>query len=248
LGRRSARREDGLFVLEGPTLVREALETGAPVRSVLVDEALAPDLAWLAGVAPVEVALVAAGVLARVLDTVTPQPIAATVAWPVMDRSVEADLGPSLVPVLAGVADPGNVGTLLRSASAAGASGVILTEGTADAFGPKAVRASAGAVLRLPVRESSLDAALSTVRAAGLRVIVADARGPVTIDEVDLRGDVALLVGNEVRGVPSDLGDLVVERVSVPMDAGTESLNVAMAATVLLFEAARQRRMGGSPD
>lgn len=216
------------------------------MRSVLVDEDLAPNLSWLApGLA--EVHPVQAGVLGQVLDTVTPQPVVALVSWPVVDRPVLAESGPSLVAVLAGVSDPGNVGTVVRTAAAAGASGVMLTEGSADPFGPKAVRASAGAVLRLPIAESSREAALPTLAEVGVRLVVADAHGSVALDDADLTGDVAVVLGNETHGIPAGLAELPAVRVSIPMARGTESLNVAAAGAVILFEAARQRRMGGSP-
>jgi TrmH family RNA methyltransferase len=124
----------------------------------------------------------------------------------------------------------------------------VLTDGTADASGPKAVRASAGAVLRLPIEESALLTAVVRLVDAGLHVVVADATGAVPLDAADLRGDVAVVLGNESHGVPDDLLRADVERVRIPMAAGTESLNVAMAGSVLLFEAARQRRMGSARD
>jgi TrmH family RNA methyltransferase len=162
----------------------------------------------------------------------------------VTTRGVLAADGPSLVALLAGVADPGNVGTLLRTARGAGASGAVLTEGSADPIGPKAVRASAGAVLHLPVAELAFDTALARLADEGLAFVVADAAAERSIDDVDLRDDVVLVLGNETRGVPEALGDLAVERVAIPLAPGLESLNVAAAGAVLLFEAARQRRMG----
>lgn len=241
LGRRSARRDDGLFVVEGPTLVREAVQAGAPVRSVLVDEALLPELTWLDPAGSAEVRAVQAGVLAKVLDTVTPRPVAAILELPRTSIEVVAARRPALVVVLAGVSDPGNVGTIVRSAAAAGATGVVVGEGSADVFGPKAVRASAGSCLGLPVVEATLGETLRALQASGIGIVVADGGGPTSIDDVVL-DDVAIVLGNEAHGVPVDLGGVGVERVAIPLASGVESLNVAMAGTVLLFEAARRRR------
>jgi len=240
LGRRSARRADGLFVLEGPTLVREAIGAGAPVRAVLVDEALLPELPWL-GPADHPVHAVQAGVLAKVLDTVTPRPIAALVELPHTLLDAVTSTRPAMVVVLAGVADPGNVGTLVRSAAGAGATGVVVCEPSADPFGPKAVRASAGSCLHLPVVEAPLPAALTALEAAGVGIVVADGDAPTSVDDVAL-DDVAIVLGNEAHGVPLDLGAVEVQPVAIPLSGGIESLNVAMAGTVLLFEAARRRR------
>src|SRR5262245_9354166 len=242
--RRSARLEEGLFVVEGLTLVREALAMGAPVRSVLIDETVVPEVPVVPLDGSVDAHSVEYGVLSKALDTVTPHFVVALVERPNLQAHDVLRVRPALVPVLAEVADPGNVGTLMRSAGAAGASGVVVTSGSADPFGPKAVRASAGGVLRLPVAEVAVADTGALLEEAHLRVVVADADADRSIDHADLSGDLAIVVGNEARGVPDDLRGAAVERVAVPMAAGTESLNVAAAGAVLLFEAARQRRMG----
>lgn len=251
LGRRRARRDTGQFVLEGPTLVAEARSAGVPLHQVFVDADVGfPGERWptLADLDPDLIRPVAPGVLARVLDTVTPQPIAAVATQPLasLGTVVVPGAGPaSPVVVLAGVADPGNVGTIVRGAGAVGAT-VVALPGTADPFGPKAVRASAGAVLRVPVAEATVDDLLPALTTAGFAVWVADAAEGVAPEDAPLTGPVAVVVGNEAHGVPGDLVAAATGRLRIPMAAGTESLNAAMAATILLYEAARQgRRIDG---
>ena len=177
--------------------------------------------------------------LERALTTQTPQPIVAVAplldgtAAGVAERAKETGLP---VVVLAGVSDPGNAGTVIRSAAAAGAAGVLLTPGSVDPMNPKCVRASAGALFALPV------AMVDEVSALGLTTVGAVAGG-LSPDEVDLSGPVALVLGAEAAGLPED--ELFDTEVALPLAGGVESLNVAMAATVLLYEARRQRQ-GGS--
>jgi TrmH family RNA methyltransferase len=176
--------------------------------------------------------VLAAGVIERVASTESPQPILAVVRIPPSSLDLAAV---GLVLVADRIADPGNLGTILRSAEAAGVDGVVLTAGSVDPFNPKVVRASAGALFRVPV----LEAGLASVRAAGLRTIgTSSHRGCAHVD-ADLTGRIALVVGNEARGLPDDAQ--VDEWVTIRHHGRAESLNVAMAATVLCFEAARQR-------
>jgi TrmH family RNA methyltransferase len=176
--------------------------------------------------------------LERALTTRTPQPIVAVVpvlvatAAEVVQRAKETGLP---VVVLAGVGDPGNAGTVIRSAAAAGAAGVLFTPGSVDPMNPKCVRATAGALFALPV------APVDELSSLGL-VTVGAVAGGLGPDEVDLSGPVALVLGAEAAGLPED--ELFDTEVALPLDGGVESLNVAMAATVLLYEARRQRRGG----
>ncbi|MGH2690677.1 MAG: TrmH family RNA methyltransferase, partial [Actinomycetota bacterium] len=145
--------------------------------------------------------------------------------------------------VLADVRDPGNVGTILRSAWAVGAGAVFLGAGTADPYNPKVVRSSAGALFRVPwARGVALPWVLGGLGVRGFRRIAADPHGGAAYDEVDLTGRCALLFGNEAWGVPEEVVAGVDERATIPMQGQAESLNVGAAAAVFLFEAARQRR------
>ncbi|MFZ9041641.1 MAG: TrmH family RNA methyltransferase, partial [Ilumatobacteraceae bacterium] len=224
-GRRSARSETGTFVVEGPTLIREAVAAGWDV----VGEFVAPSGVPVSTAPSFELA---AGVLERIATTDRPQPNLAVVRI----RPATVDLAAaSMVVVVDQLADPGNLGTILRSAEAAGADVVVLTPGSVDAFNPKVVRASAGAIFRVPVVEADLD----EVRAARCRIIGTSSHLGVSHVEADWGGRFALVMGNEAHGLPDSTD--VDAWVRIEHRGRSESLNVAMAATVLLFEAARHR-------
>jgi RNA methyltransferase, TrmH family len=179
--------------------------------------------------------------LERALTTRTPQPIVAVaglVSWSpgeIVAGAVESGLP---VVVLAGVSDPGNAGTVIRSAAAAGAAGVLFTPGSVDPTNPKCVRSSAGALFALRVGAVE---DFDVLRDLGLTTIGAAASG-ASPDEVELSGPIALVLGGEAGGLPED--QLVDVEVALPLEGGVESLNVAMAGTVLLYEARRQRHGG----
>jgi TrmH family RNA methyltransferase len=155
---------------------------------------------------------------------------------------------PQLVAVAADVQDPGNVGAIARAAEAGGATGVVLCGASADPFGWKALRGSMGSALRLPLAHRvALDEAVAAAREAGLRVTAAVPRGGRAPDDVDLRQPVALLLGGEGPGLPGAIVDAADDRVSIPMHGPVESLNVAVAAALLVYEAARQRRIKNAP-
>jgi TrmH family RNA methyltransferase len=149
-----------------------------------------------------------------------------------------------LVLVAIGVQNPGNLGGLLRTAEAAGASGAVLTGGTADPLSWKALRGSMGSALRLPhLRERSLTTALDLLTARGLRLAATVAHGGTAYDQADLRGPVALLLGNEAAGLPEEAVARATVQITIAVRPPVESLNVGVAAGILLFEAARQRRL-----
>jgi len=242
--RRSARTDEGAFVLDGPTLLAEALAAGVVVEEVVAEPGCPEALLAEAAAAGATVRRAAEGALARAVDTVTPHGVAAVarmVERPAGDAL--ADAGP-LALVLVGVSDPGNAGTLLRSAEAAGAGAVAFCDSSVDPFGPKCVRASAGSVLRLTVaRDADSADALAACAAQGRRTVATVVRGGTTYDAVDLRGPVALVLGSEAHGLPPVVAAAVDDAVTIPMAGRAESLNVAMAGTVLCFEALRQRRV-----
>ncbi|MCK4177356.1 RNA methyltransferase [Aciditerrimonas ferrireducens] len=229
-------------MVEGPSVLAAALAAGAEVEGVYLAPG-APErvqvLAEQAAAGGARVFELAPGVLERVADTVTPQPVLAVVRQP---RPSWASLGrASLAVVLAGARDPGNAGTVVRNAAAAGADLVVFGEESVDPFNPKTVRASAGAVLVVPVLCGPALEALAGLRAGGTRVLAAVARGGQPHTEVDLARPVALVLGNEAAGLDPAVAGACDEQVSVPMPGAVESLNLASAAAVLLFEAVRQR-------
>jgi TrmH family RNA methyltransferase len=254
-GRRSARTGDGAFVVDGPTLLADALDAGVPIEVVVVEVAETAgvgedleahpvaELIERAAAGGASVHRTRPGTLARVTDTVTPHGVAAVARFADRPVSEVATAAGSLALVLVGVSDPGNAGTLLRSAEAAGAGGVVFCDGSVDPYGPKCVRSSAGSVFRLAVaRDGDSAATLAACAAAGLRTVATLARGAPAYDEADLAGPVALVLGSEAHGLPASVSGSVDAAVTIPMAGRAESLNVAMAGTILCFEALRQRR------
>lgn len=236
------RDAEAAFVIEGAKLLGEALDAGAPVESVYWAPGAPTALLERALAAGARAFELTPEVLGRVSDTVTPQPVLAVVT---MARpSLEALRGGELMLVCAGVRDPGNAGSVLRTARAAGAAGVAFCASSVDPHNPKTVRASAGALLHLTVAEA--DTLAEVMEAAGrwgMQRMAAVARGGQDYAAVDLTGPLALVVGNEASGLSPDELGLMDRLVTIPMAAGTESLNVGVATAVICFEAARQRRL-----
>lgn len=249
--RRSARLAEKCFVVEGAKVLAEAVAGGAPIESVYLapgagsDEEAVADAALAAGA---RVFALAPGVLERVSGTTTPQAVMAVVG------AVDVGLGSlerasaDLTIVCVDVRDPGNAGTVLRSAEAAGARAVVFCEGSVDVYNPKAVRASAGALFHVPVVSAGPAAATLVVLGdLGLVRLGTVAHRGQTYTTVDLRRPTALVLGNEAVGLPDDLAEHLDGLVTVPMAGRAESLNVGMAAAVLCFEAARQRAEPSPP-
>jgi TrmH family RNA methyltransferase len=242
-GRRSARSSECAFVIDGPTLLGDALDAGVPLDEVVAEARCPADLLARAAEAGAGVRSVDDGVLARVTDTVTPQPVAAIARFADVPPGTAAAAAGPLALVLVGVRDPGNAGTLLRSAEAAGAGAVLFCDGSVDPYAPKCVRASAGSVFRVAVtRSGDAGEALACLASAGLGTLATVARGARSYDEVDLADPVALVLGNEAHGLPGDVAARVERAVTIPMVGRTESLNVGMSGTILCFESLRQRR------
>jgi RNA methyltransferase, TrmH family len=251
LARPSSRaRAGGRFLLEGPEGIRAALEAGHVPDSLLATERAAARHAGLVNLARqrgAQVTLVAEPVLAGMAATTTPQGLVAVM--PSVRRPLAAlPPSPRLVCVLAEVRDPGNAGTVLRAADAFGADAVVTTAGSVDPESPKAVRAAAGSLFHLPVVAGvpwpPLRAAL---RGRGLRLVGADPHAPRTLDQAPLDEPVALVLGNEAHGLPVEVADDLDLVVRVPLPGRAESLNLAAAAAVLLYEATRERTREGSP-
>jgi TrmH family RNA methyltransferase len=254
LTRRAGREEAGVFLAEGPQAVREALARPGAARELFATaEALARhvDLAAAATATGVPVSEITARAAAALSETSTPQGLVAV--CPVLDVPLgEALAGARLVAVLADIRDPGNAGTVLRSADAAGADAVVFAGDSVDPYNGKAVRASAGSLFHLPVvRGADLPATLRTARDAGVLVLAADGGGEADLDDLadtgGLAGPTAWLFGNEARGLPLDVGALADARVRIPISPRAESLNLAAAAALCLFASARAHRTAGTP-
>jgi len=236
LRRRKGRAESGLFLLEGPTLVAEALASPTGLKSVVVtDEARETDagraILRRCADAGVPTEIVAEREFAELVDTVTPQGVAGVAGIPA--RGWQDVTGPRIL-VLDGIQDPGNVGTLIRTAEALGLGGVVCLPGTADPWCPKVTRGAAGSTLRLAVLKGSWPDVLQELRSRGISVWVTDTTG---IEQ--RRGDavppgLALVLGNEACGVSDDVRRSADRRVSIGMADTVESLNVAAAGAILI--------------
>jgi TrmH family RNA methyltransferase len=231
--------------VEGVKLLHSALQAGAPVEAVFVDDRARSnaEVLTLLDAALEQGARIfdlAPGVLERVADTVTPQPVLAVVGMP--DATLDELVGATFVVVCVDVRDPGNAGAVIRVAHAAGADAVVCTDGTVDPFNPKTVRASAGSVLHIPiVVAGDAETVLDALKGHGLRCVAAVSRGGALYSDVDVASPFALVLGNEASGLPSHLAQRLDATVTIPMGGGAESLNVSTAAAVLCFDAARRR-------
>ncbi|HKF49186.1 MAG TPA: RNA methyltransferase [Terracidiphilus sp.] len=246
---RPGRDTHGLAGIEGPHLIEEAFRAGLRVKTIFASskEGVGIDIIDPSPGAPhseAEVLLVPGGLLNSMLETESPQAVAALVEMPdwtwahiLHDRGGRSPL----VIVLAGVQDPGNLGTIVRSAEAFGATGVVALPGTVSAWNPKAVRASAGSIFRMPLVAANAKECFDKLREAGARILTTDVRGTAQAHEANLTGPVAFLIGNEGNGVPPDVATHADGALTIPCPGPVESLNAAVAASVLLYEASRQR-------
>ena len=186
-------------------------------------------------------------VFASAVPSETPQGVAALVRVKSFALDGRLAPAPALLVAVAGLQDPGNLGTIARSAEAFGATGLLLGERTVSPWNWKAVRASAGSLFRLPALKVELATALREIKARGVRVLATSSHKGTPISEVDLRGPLAFIVGSEGAGVPKDVLAQADEVVAIPHSANVESLNAGIAASIVLYEAARQRGKAISP-
>ena len=248
LARRASRAELGLFLAEGPQAVREALTLENCVREVFAVPGAAaqhPEIHEASAGLPWH--LVDEAALASLAETVHPQGLVAVCR--AVDRPLDdlLDARPRLRAVCADVRDPGNAGTVIRCADAAGADGVVLTGSSVDPFNGKTVRATAGSLFHLPLAVGGDPRdVVRRLREAGLTVLAADGAGETDLDEAEERGlldgPTAWLFGNEAWGLPDDLAALADHRVAIPIHGRAESLNLATAAAVCLYSSARAHR------
>ncbi|MGH2535971.1 MAG: TrmH family RNA methyltransferase [Candidatus Promineifilaceae bacterium] len=241
---RRFRRQEGAFVVEGTRWLAELAAAGVRPKLLLLTEAWLqePAQARLVEQLAAPAQLTSAAALARASDLESPAGVLAVaplLSRPLPDR-------PGLLLILDRIGDPGNMGAILRTAAAAAAAGVLLAPGCADIYNPKTLRGSMGALLRLPAAE--LDWEAIRAQTAGLAVWLATAGAETAYDAVDWRAPSAVIIGNEAHGPGADARRLASGALSIPMAAGSESLNAAMAAAVILFEAARQRRAEAAGD
>ena len=236
---------DGYCAIEGMRVLDEAIRSGLKFKAVFFRasaenraERLLPQLA-----AHVETLLLPDKLFASAVPSETPQGVAALVRckpFKLEDVLEKSQAGPLVA--IAGVQDPGNLGTILRSAEAFGAGGVLLGEGTVSPFNSKVIRASAGSVFRLPIVQGKLAGALGQMRERGLRLIATSSHKGTPLDHATLAGPLAIFIGSEGAGLPQDLLREMTEIVAIPHSPNVESLNAGVAASIVLYEAARQKK------
>ena len=250
LAKRDARSETGLFLLEGPQSVSEALTFRPELMVELFATPTAldryPEIAQAAEAAGVESHFVSEHVLEAMADTVTPQGIVAVCRqFPTSVKDILAG-GPRLIAILEEVRDPGNAGTIIRAADAAGADAVILSGRSVDLYNPKVVRATTGSLFHLPVAiGAELESLLEKARGAGLQIIAADVKGEDFLEARNagaLAAPTAWVFGNEARGLSDEHFALADRALRVPIYGHAESMNLATAASVCLYESAFAQR------
>lgn len=250
--RSPGRDTGGLIGIEGPHLLEEALRAGMRFRYVFISEGIGffhpVSSDWQFENS--ETLAVPAEILKSALQAESPQPIAALVeapdwTWPHLfpteGRVFPHSKTRPLIVILAGLQDPGNLGTILRSAEAFGADGIVALPGTVSPWNQKAMRASAGSVFRLPLIQAGVDEGFTRLREAGIKVLSTAAQAATPADAVDLTAPIAFLIGNEGNGVPAEIAAQADGAVMIPCPGPVESLNASVAAGVLLYEASRQR-------
>ena len=241
--KRSLRWSEGVCVLEGPDLIDAALEAGVEFEAVYVDAAASSDsvaeTVRRAQASRIRVFSLGEGVLEKVADAQSPQPILASVRFPVVDVHDIAVEG--LVVILHDVRDPGNAGTIIRSADAGGATAVVITGQSVDPFNPKTLRATAGSIFHLPVAVASLEDAMDHFKRGGAQIYAAVVRGAASYRSIDFSKPTVVVIGNEATGLDDPSIELCDASLTIPMAGRSESLNAAIAASLIVFEALHQR-------
>jgi TrmH family RNA methyltransferase len=233
------------MLLDGPHLVEEALAAGATLDVVALSDRLIPGrlgtIAAKAQSAGIRTVAVSDPVLAALSPVQHPSGVVAIARRQPATIDQVFARKPPLVLLLHEVQDPGNVGAIIRTAEACGATGAVAGDGTADPFGWKALRGAMGSTFRLPVAREPLHRIVDRARADRIRLLAAIPRGGTPLPECDLRGPAAILLGGEGAGLPEALFQSAGETITIPMKPAVESLNVSIAAALVLYEASRQR-------
>jgi RNA methyltransferase, TrmH family len=243
---KKGRERAGAYLVEGAHIVAEAFENSASVETVLYIEGspavLELEARGIGRQSGARWVSVSDAVMAKIADAQTPQGVAAIVRMPEHELSKLLAVKCGLFVAVDAVQDPGNLGTIIRSADAVGAAAVLLGKGTVDVYNPKTVRSAMGSLFHVPVANCDLSAALPLARSHGVKVFATSLGAALTCYEANYTAASCILVGNEGAGVADELIALADETVIIPIPGKAESLNVAMATTVLLYEAVRQRQ------
>ncbi|MBE7720966.1 MAG: RNA methyltransferase [Lacrimispora celerecrescens] len=238
-----ARKTSGLFVAEGLRMFKEI--PADRIDSLFVSEGFLRDEAHKKLLSGMKYEVVSEDVFKIMSDTQTPQGILALVRqYDYRAEDLLAAPGPAFLMVLENIQDPGNLGTILRAGEGAGVTGVLMSDATADIYNPKVIRSTMGSIFRVPFAYTEdLPASLKALKAGGIRLYAAHLNGRNNYEKEDYTVDTGFLVGNEANGLTEGTAALADAYVKIPMKGKVESLNAAVAASVLMFEAARQRRI-----
>jgi RNA methyltransferase, TrmH family len=237
LHRQIVRRREARFLAEGPNLVEAALRRGL-VSEVFVTESASARFGSM--LTDVQVHLVTERAAKVLSETVTPVGLVAVCSVPEVGLDDVLADAPRLVAVAVEISEPGNAGTLIRIADAMGADAVVLAGHSVDPYNGKCLRASAGSIFSIPVvAEPDAVRTVTALGEAGLQVLATTVDGEVSLDDADLSGPIAWLFGPEAHGLPPDLAEMATHRVNIPMPGNSESLNVASAAAICLYQSAR---------
>lgn len=234
------RREEGLFVVEGRKMVLEAPES--MLVKVFATEKFLSEHEEIKGNPGME--QVSDSVMAHMSDTISPQGVLAVVKQPVynIEEMLKIDEAPLFI-LLENLQDPGNLGTIIRTAEGAGATGIIMSQDTVDIYNPKVIRSTMGSVYRVPfVYAQDLTVSVNRLKNAGIRIYAAHLEGSCDYDLEDYRKPAGFLIGNEANGLTDEISSFADCYIKIPMSGKVESLNASVAAALLMYEAARQRK------
>lgn len=239
-----ARTEQGAFVTEGIKMFEESKAGGylikAYVSESFYEEKMAVDTEYFKGYS---YELVSDGVLKEASDTLTPQGIMAVVRKPVYSLDEILAVTDARLMLLEDIRDPGNLGTILRTAEGAGVTGVILSKTSVDMYNPKVIRSTMGAIYRMPfIYTEDFKETLSWLKQKGISIYAAHLNAVKTYDEIDYPNKCGIMIGNEANGLSDDIAAISDEYIKIPMSGSVESLNAAIAAAILMYEVYRQRR------
>jgi len=238
------REQHRAFLVEGPRVVAELIKSKWTVSDVLVDNCLVKkekDLQELCKTIPSKVRLVKGELLSWISDAATHQGIMAIAEKPERDLEEWEPAEEAVALVLDGISDPGNVGAMVRTADAFGAEAVLMTSDCADCYSPKCVRATAGSIFHLPIYTAEVPAICRKLKSESFQIVGASVRGVELVTALQWRQRVALVFGHETRGMRAETMDCLTNEVRIPMSGRAESLNVAAAAAVMLWEVSRHR-------
>ncbi|NLZ93092.1 MAG: RNA methyltransferase [Firmicutes bacterium] len=245
LEKRKYREELGLIPLEGQRIVGDVIKRGIFPEFILLRADIALSQLPFSGLLPADTVVysVENKIFDRIAFTKTPQGVLAVCKRPRLPLSAVFAKKPAFILVADSIQDPGNLGTMIRSAAAAGAGGVVLLPGTVDATNPKAMRASMGAYFALPVVEATFAELQQALQLHGIDLVLADKSAALDYNDFDWTQPVAVVIGNEGSGISQKVKEAATTMVMIPMQQAVESLNAAIAMSVLFFEASRQRRL-----